>query len=145
MRVARQVLSTVLFASIATAAAAQNRSVPASTSVTAEKSSGGKRALNIPDYARWRSIGSVAISDDGVWATYAYTQRNVDDTLFVRNLNADSTIRIPRASTPQFSDDGRWVAYIVAPPGANRQGGAGGRGGNQGAPAADAPAQVRRA
>src|SRR5687768_1713048 len=115
MRVARQVLSTLLFASIATAAAAQNRAAPPSTAASAEKASGGKRSLNIPEYARWRSIGSVAISDDGVWASYAYTQRNVDDTLFVRNLNADSTIRIPRASGPQFSDDGRWVAYIVAP------------------------------
>ncbi|MEX2282014.1 MAG: prolyl oligopeptidase family serine peptidase [Gemmatimonadota bacterium] len=147
MRVARQVLSTLLFAGIATSLAAQNRSALPATAPGAVKASGEKRALNIPEYARWRSIGSVAISDDGGWASYAYTQRNVDDTLFVRNLDADSTVRIPRASNSQFSDDGRWVAYIVAPPGANRQGGAvgGGRGGNQGTPSGDTTARVRRA
>ena len=146
MRVARQVLATLIILAFAGSANAQTRSPDPAGPTAASKASGDKRALNIPEYARWRSIGSVAISDEGTWASWSYTQRNVDDTLFVRNLKADSTIRIPRASNAQFSDDERWVAYIVAPPGANRQGGAG-RGGNQGGggQAGETPAQIRRA
>lgn len=73
-------------------------------------------ALGIDDFERWRSIGSVALSDDGRWAAYAYSRRETDDTLFVRQLDAAHTITVPRASRPQFSDDGRWLAYLVTPP-----------------------------
>ena len=102
-----------------------------STAPTAVAKTNGKKALTIPDYARWRSIGSVAISDDGAWATYGYSQRNLDDTLFLKSFATGTDTRIPRATGPQFSDDSRWVAYFVAPPGANRagRGGGGGRGG----------------
>ncbi len=97
-----------------------------------------KKALNVPEYSRWRSIGSVSISDDGTWATWSYTQRNVDDTLFVKNLNTDSVITIPRASGPQVSEDAKWLAYAVAPAGANRQAAGGGGGGGRGAQGAAA-------
>src|SRR5262249_44332328 len=90
------------------------------------------KALNVPDYGRWRSIGSATISDDGVFATWSYTQRNVDDTLYVHNLNTDADTKIPRGSGPQFSDDSKWIVYTVAPPGANGRGGRGGRGGGAG-------------
>ena len=46
-----------------------------------------KKAMTVADYARWRTIRDVAISDDGNWASYGYQQRRVDDTLFVKNLN----------------------------------------------------------
>src|SRR3990172_837140 len=71
----------------------------------------GKKALTIPDYARWRSIGSVAISDDGAWATYGYSQRNLDDTLFLKSFATGTDTRIPRATGPQFSHYSPCVAY----------------------------------
>jgi dipeptidyl aminopeptidase/acylaminoacyl peptidase len=76
--------------------------------------SDGKRAMRIEDYARWRSIVSVAISDDGTWMTYGYRHHRADDTLYVRNLDTDREFLVPRGSDPKFSDDSRWVAYIVS-------------------------------
>ncbi|MGH7618638.1 MAG: hypothetical protein ACREPM_15570, partial [Gemmatimonadaceae bacterium] len=103
-----------------------------------------KKAMTVADYARWRSIRDVAISDDGAWASYGYNQRRVDDTLFVKNLSSGAEQKVPRASRSQFSDDSKWVAYFVAQPLANNQngndnapppeaeGGGGGRGGATG-------------
>ena len=75
-----------------------------------------KRAMTVADYAKWRSIRDVAISDDGTWASYAYQQRRVDDTLYIENLTAKAEWKLPRASRVQFSDDSKWVAYFVAEP-----------------------------
>src|SRR5690242_10269128 len=55
-----------------------------------------KRAMNVADYGKWRSIRDVAISDDGAWAVYGYQQRRVDDTLFVKNLNSGAVQAVPR-------------------------------------------------
>ncbi len=72
--------------------------------------------MTVADYARWRTIRDVAISDDGVWASFGYQQRRVDDTLFVKDLSTGAEQKIPRASRSQFSDDSKWVAYFVAEP-----------------------------
>ena len=84
---------------------------PASVSRTDDK-----RAMTVADYAKWRSIRDVAISDDGTWASYAYQQRRVDDTLYIENLTAKAEWKVPRASRVQFSDDSKWAAYFVAEP-----------------------------
>ena len=67
----------------------------------------GKEALTFDDYARWRSITSTSISDDGNWITFGYSRREADDTLYVKNLESDKLHVIPLASRPQFSDDGK--------------------------------------
>ena len=72
----------------------------------------GKKALTFDDYARWRSVTSTSISDDGNWITFGYSRREADDTLYVRNLENDKLQLIPLASRPQFSDDGKWIAYV---------------------------------
>ncbi len=72
--------------------------------------------MTVADYARWRTIRDVAISDDGAWASYGYQQRSVDDTLFVKNLATSAEQKIARASRAQFSDDSHWIAYFVAGP-----------------------------
>lgn len=75
-----------------------------------------KRAMTVADYAKWRSIRDVAISDDGAWASYGYQQRRVDDTLFFKNLTSGAEVKVPRASRVQFSDDSKWAAYYVVEP-----------------------------
>jgi dipeptidyl aminopeptidase/acylaminoacyl peptidase len=123
---------------------------PAAPSLYVAPKADGKKAMTVADYARWRTVRDVALSDNGTWATFGYQQRKVDDTLFVRNLSSGAEQRIPRGTRPQFSDDSHWVAYFVAPPQAQRGGGAaaqaeaptgrGGRGGQGGGPQ---PAQLR--
>lgn len=73
-----------------------------------------KKTLTIEDYARWRTIGSTSISDEGGWMSYAYLTPNADDTLFVKSISAGTEYMIPRGQRPQFSDDEKWVAYMVA-------------------------------
>ncbi|MEX2610988.1 MAG: prolyl oligopeptidase family serine peptidase [Gemmatimonadota bacterium] len=74
------------------------------------------RALPIADYARWRSIASPALSADGAWVAWSYTQLRRDDDLRIRHVESGREHVVPRGSRPAFSDDGRWVAYLVAPP-----------------------------
>ncbi len=62
-----------------------------------------------------------------------------DATLLVKALDGDKVYEIPRGANPAFSDDGRWVAYFIAPPASEGRGrGRGARGGEP--PAAGAPA-----
>ncbi len=75
-----------------------------------------KKVLTIEDYARWRTIVSTTISDDGNWITFGYQKVEADDMLYVKNLESDKETEIPRGSRPQFSDDSKWVAYIVSLP-----------------------------
>ena len=75
----------------------------------------GPRALPIADYARWRAITGSALSDDGEWVAWTYTQVRQDDELHVQHLESEKEYVIARASRAVFSDDGRWVAYSVAP------------------------------
>jgi dipeptidyl aminopeptidase/acylaminoacyl peptidase len=103
---------------LTTTLAAQNtRGVTQSGSAaSASHDPTSRRAMTVADYARWRTIGSVAISDDGAWATYNYQQRFVDDTLYLKSLATNTEQKIARASRADFSDDSKWVAYFVAAP-----------------------------
>src|SRR5437868_5385595 len=80
------------------------------------RSPSSKKALPIPDYARWRTIGTPSISTNGAWVAFAYTQLRRDDQLHVKQVDGDKEYVVERASRPVISDDARWVAYAVAPP-----------------------------
>src|ERR1043165_686746 len=118
-RMPRPAGSAILIALVALhAPAQQNRTSaqPVTQAGAASAKDPGKRPLTIAEYARWRSIRDVAISDDGVWASYGYQQRKTDDTLFVKNLATGVEQKIARPSRAQFSDDAKWVAYFVSLP-----------------------------
>jgi dipeptidyl aminopeptidase/acylaminoacyl peptidase len=101
----------------ATAQRARNASAPtAAPPAATARADDGKKAMTVADYARWRTIRDAGISDDGVWASFGYQQRRVDDTLFVKNLSTGAEQKIPRGSRSQFSDDSKWIAYFVAEP-----------------------------
>ena len=75
-----------------------------------------KRALEIADYAQWRSISGSTISDDGRWVAWSYSRIRGDDTLHVEALDSDAAHVIASASGAEFSDDGAWVAYFISLP-----------------------------
>ena len=106
------VAPTMLAAQRAPAAAAATPN--AATSVA---KSDDKRAMTVADYAKWRTIRDVALTDDGTWAAYGYQQRRVDDSLFLKNLSGTGEWKVARASRVQFSDDSKWAGYFVAAPG----------------------------
>jgi dipeptidyl aminopeptidase/acylaminoacyl peptidase len=97
----------------------------------------GLKRMTVDDYALWRSIGQTSLSPDGGWVTYAYSRREVDDSLFIEPLGGGDPHVVVRGSNPTFSGDSRWVAYYVNPKedrdsrarsGASAPGAAGGRG-----------------
>jgi dipeptidyl aminopeptidase/acylaminoacyl peptidase len=111
----RHPVPLLLILALATAPAAGQQ--PSSTPATAGKDLGtARRALPIIDFARWKAISSPALSHDGEWAAWTYTQVRQDDELHVRYIDSGREHVVERASRPAFSDDGRWVAYSVAPP-----------------------------
>jgi len=95
-----------------------------------------KKALQVADYARWRSIATPAISSDGKWVAWSYTQVRRDEELHIKQADGDREIVVNGGTRPTFSDDAQWVAYYVAPATTGRGGGRGGRGG---APATPTP------
>ena len=100
---------------------------------------GDKKVLTIDDYAKWRSVGQTSISPDGRWLTYAYSRREVDDSLFIKEIDGGDPAVVVRGSNPEFSKDSRWVAYYINPP---EQEDGGGRGDARGGNDADRPARV---
>ena len=136
--------STLILGAAAGLAAQGNRSATAQTPPTtmpAPSSDNTKRAMTVADYAKWRSVRDVAITDDGQWVSYGYQQRLVDDTLYVKSLVVGTEQKIARASRSQFSDDGKWIAYFVANPSRGNSG-PGEAAGAEGGPAPTGPAKL---
>ncbi len=103
----------------------------------------GLKRMTVDDYALWRSVGQTSLSPDGTWVTYAYSRREVDDSLFIKPLGGGDAHVVVRGSNPAFTGDSRWVAYYVNPKeeessggrasgGAAPPGGPGARGGGGG-------------
>ena len=101
-----------------TAASAQNKAAvqqgkPEATRVDPDN----RKALQVADYARWRSIAAPAISSDGKWVAWSYTQVRRDEELHIKQADgADREIVVDGGTRPSFSDDAQWIAYYVAPP-----------------------------
>src|SRR5262245_10798462 len=147
-------LAGALVFSFCAQALAQANTAPTQQGATGKKDPGTLKVLNLADYGRWNRITSTALSPDGKWMTYAYSPNEGDATLYVKLLDGDKSFTIPIGAAagggrggggggfggggdggPTFSDDSRFVAYYVNPPG--REGrGRGGRPGNPGGPGA---------
>ncbi len=93
---------------------------PGSLLQDSEHERSAQKVLEPDDYERWRQITGTAISNDGMWVTYGYRKPNAFDpgvTLHLKALNDDTEFEIQGGSSPQFSDDSRWVAFFVDPAG----------------------------
>src|SRR5579871_1201562 len=97
----------------------------------------GKKAIDIDDYTRWRSISGQEISGDGKWVSYGVSNTNTlpadaKPELHLLKLETSEDTRIPNATGGQFSADSHWYAYQVDPSSGGGRGGRGGRGGGGG-------------
>lgn len=73
--------------------------------------------LALEHYAGLKRLTSPRISPDGAWATYTFSPNDGADTLFVRELDGDRLLTLPRGGQAVFSSDSRWAAYRIAPAG----------------------------
>ena len=72
--------------------------------------------LTHDDYDRWEEIEAEAISDDGAWVWYVTSPPKGDGTLHVAHTEADRRHQLARGTTPQFTADAQFVAFLIEPP-----------------------------
>ena len=75
-----------------------------------------KKLLDYHAYSAWRQIRDVRLSRDGHRLAYALVPAEADGELIVRDLGGSATFRAARGRAPQFTADGRFVVYRIAPP-----------------------------
>ncbi|HKJ01022.1 MAG TPA: hypothetical protein VJ997_01170, partial [Longimicrobiales bacterium] len=75
-----------------------------------------KPPLTLADYGAWSRITRVSLSPDGAWMAYTLQPNDGDATLRVKSLDGNAAYEGVNGSDAAFSDDGRWVAFLTAPP-----------------------------
>ena len=76
------------------------------------------KVLQLEDYDKWKRIVSTEISSNGDWFTYGLRPNGGDDTLFIKKTTVateEFAYRIPYANAPSFSNDSKWVIYLISP------------------------------
>ncbi len=76
------------------------------------------KILQLEDYERWSRIVSTEISPNGDWFTFGLRPNGGDDTLYIKTTSSSTEefkYRIPYASAPSFSNDNKWVVYLISP------------------------------
>lgn len=80
---------------------------------TVLQASAQKKPLTHDVYDDWKTIQTVAISNDGNWAAYRIAPQVGDAKLEIRNLTNDKVISIDRVSSYRFSNNSQFVAAEV--------------------------------
>ncbi len=75
-----------------------------------------KRPLTHDDYDGWKNIRGEQISPDGRWVSYQVEPQEGDGELVVRSLRDGTEYRHPRGQRASFSEDARFLVFLVAPP-----------------------------
>jgi dipeptidyl aminopeptidase/acylaminoacyl peptidase len=74
-----------------------------------------KKALQLEDYKNWSRINNTALSPNGEWITYAYSPNEGDAGFFIREIDGDTVYSTINAKRVAFSNDSKWVAFLVDP------------------------------
>jgi dipeptidyl aminopeptidase/acylaminoacyl peptidase len=104
---------------------------------TVEQAPAARRAIELEDIIAWKSIGATTLSNDGQWFAYRVAPQEGDAELFVRNVATGAETKYDLgeaagggapaggafggASTIQFSDDSKWIAFNTNPSRADAQ------------------------
>jgi dipeptidyl aminopeptidase/acylaminoacyl peptidase len=74
-----------------------------------------KRTLQPEDYERWEQLTAqpTPLSPDGKWLLYGITRSNRQTELRVQPSDGGEAIAIPFGERPAFSDDSKWLAYLI--------------------------------
>ncbi len=74
-----------------------------------------KKPLDRSVYDTWESVGQKALSDNGVWASYAVLQQEGNATLNFYNIKDAQKISFQRGTNAQFSNDSKFAAFLIKP------------------------------
>ncbi|HLU24942.1 MAG TPA: prolyl oligopeptidase family serine peptidase [Longimicrobiales bacterium] len=75
----------------------------------------GKRPLDHDAYELWDTIGGPMLSRDGRWALYSLIRQTRDGELRIQELPGATSHAVPRAASPRFSRDSRYVVFLIKP------------------------------
>lgn len=81
--------------------------------VSAQKAA--KKPLDNTVFDGWQNIGNQHISNNGKWVFYVVKPQQGDAELVITNSTNTSKIRIPRADTASFSNDSKFVTFLIRP------------------------------
>ncbi|MBX3416152.1 MAG: prolyl oligopeptidase family serine peptidase [Pirellulaceae bacterium] len=70
-------------------------------------------AVQPNEYGKFEQLGSGDISPDGRWVAYGIRLVNGDSRLGIRMLATDSTETVDYATSPKFSGNSEWLAYLI--------------------------------
>ena len=73
------------------------------------------------DYGGWENLGPAVLSPDGDWIAYEVTRVDEAFELRLRRASEDSTRVFAWSESPDFSPDGRWLAWNVGLPPEERE------------------------
>jgi dipeptidyl aminopeptidase/acylaminoacyl peptidase len=74
-----------------------------------------KRPLEHADIAAWKNLEQSKISADGRWVAYVVKPNEGDSELRIYDAQTDRTYPVPRGENPAFSNDSRYVAFMIKP------------------------------
>ncbi len=67
-------------------------------------------AITEKDYAKWQTLVSYLISDDGNWLSWNVSLVDGDDTLYIKNASTLKLYKYPLSTGNIFSSDSKWAA-----------------------------------
>src|SRR3954470_1728581 len=74
-----------------------------------------KKVLDASVYDGWKSVRSLALSNDGKWVVYALAPQDGDAVVEVKATDGSKSYTIERGSNLSFSEDGKFVVATILP------------------------------
>jgi dipeptidyl aminopeptidase/acylaminoacyl peptidase len=79
-----------------------------------------KPLITPKDYGKWEQLGAPRLSPRGDWVAVPLSRVNEENELRIRGGPRDTTIVVAYGAAPAFSANGRWIAYAIGVPPAER-------------------------
>jgi len=108
-------------------------SIPAGA-IQSPQVAGDTRAMGLTDIVAWKNASATTMSNDGRWLAYRMSPLEGDSEVIVRAADGDKVFKFPVGETPsagggpagpgevgppaatlRFSEDAKWVAFMVYP------------------------------
>lgn len=75
-----------------------------------------KRTVTPDDAKVWENLSQPQISSDGKWISYELNRLETDGALVIKASDGPVLATIPNAGRAEFTDDAKWIAFLVSPP-----------------------------